>query len=550
MKLLARVLPFLVSISAFAAPQEIRIDVDAREISRSLLHARIELPAAPVVWYPKWIPGVHAPGGPVQNIAGLRFETTKGESIPWRRDDEEQCQFHLTLPAGVDRVVANLDYICNQPSVNSSGVDSFGNSLIGVINWNTVLLYPEGVSIDSATARVNLRLPEGWQRGTALKTEKEAPEGILFAPATLRQVVDSPLICGQNFRDFDLKGKQTPPAVMHVTSESPTAIQFDDKLVARYRALVAEAVSLFGSAHFPDYHFLVVCSDGVPNNGLEHLASSFNSVGEREIIDEKKRKHWPAYLLPHEFVHSWCGKYRRPAGMVTANFNTPERTRLLWIYEGLTQYLGEVLTIRSGLLTAEEFLPQFAAKLDWLMRQSGRKWRSVEDTAISSWLLRGKSAAWAPLRRSQDYYDEGLVTWMEADAVIRDRSGGKKTLDDFCKKFFADQVNAGAVAGYELDEVTRLLNDVAPMDWKKFFHDRIEVPRQDLGLEFLETLGYRLQYAAKPSEYATERDQNRKTTNVTASLGLVVGDDGKINTVLPGCRETRQVWRPQQRLWR
>jgi predicted metalloprotease with PDZ domain len=355
--------------------------------------------------------------------------------------------------------------------------------------------------------------------------------------------VDSPLICGQNFRDFDLKGKQTPPAVMHVTSESPNAIQFDEKLIGRYRALVAEAIALFGSAHFSDYHFLVVCSDQVPNNGLEHMASSFNSVGEREIIDEKKRKHWPAYLLPHEFVHSWCGKYRRPATMVTTNFHTPERTKLLWVYEGLTQYLGEILTVRAGLLSSEDFVPQFATKLDWLMRQAGRKWRSVEDTAISSWLLRGKSAAWSSLRRSQDYYDEGMLTWMEADALIRDRSGGKKSLDDFCKKFFVTQPEAGAVAGYELDEVIRLLNEVQPMDWKKFFHDRIEVPRQDLGLDFVETLGYRLQYSAKPSEFVTERDKDRKMTTANASLGLAVSDEGKISAVVPACRATRPGWR-------
>ncbi len=534
MKLLARIVPLFAAAAVCAVAQEIKVDVDAREISRSLLHARIDLPASAVVWYPKWIPGVHAPGGPVQNLAGLRFETPKGDPITWRRDDEEQQKFHLALPAGVDRVVAHLDYICNQPSVNSSGIDSFGNSLVGVINWNTVLLYPENATIDAATARVSLRLPPEWRFGTALKPEKESPEVIAFAPLSLRQVVDSPLICGKYFRDFDLKGKQTPPVVLHVTSESPNAIQFDEKLIARYRALVAEALSLFGVAHFQEYHFLLVCSDTLPNNGLEHLASSYNSVGEREIIDEKKRKHWPAYLLPHEFVHSWCGKYRRPASMLTKNFHTPERTHLLWVYEGLTQYLGEILTVRAGLLSYEDFVPQFASKLDWLMRQSGRKWRSLEDTAISAWLLRGRSPYWASLRRSQDYYDEGLLTWMEADATIRERTGGKKSIDDFCKKFFAAQPNAPVVAGYELDEVIRHLNDVAPMDWKKFFQERIAVPRQELGLDFLQTLGYKLQYTATPSEYQKERDQNRKTTTANGSLGIAVADDGKISTVIPG----------------
>lgn len=536
MKLLAHLLLSLAAVTAFAAPQ-LSIDVDARELGRSLLHSRVEMPAAPgemIVWYPKWPPGVHAPGGPVANLGGLRFTTAKGDVLTWRRDDDEPFRFHVTVPAGVDRVVAQLDYICNQPTANSSGVDSFGNSLLGVINWNTVLVYPESTSIDVTTAKVRVRLPGGWRFGTALKTEKQTADGIDFAAGTLRTVVDSPLICGQHFRDIELTGKNTPPVFMHLVSESPAAIQIDDKLIERYRALVAESLAMFGVAHFDSYHFLVVCSDQVPNNGLEHLASSFNSVGERELIDEKKRKAWPAYLLPHELVHSWCGKYRRPASMVTTNFHTLERTRLLWIYEGLTQYLGEVLTVRAGLLTQDEFLPQFAGKVDWLMRQAGRKWRSVEDTAIASWQLRSRSPGWAQLRRSQDYYDEGLVTWLEADAIIRDKSGGQRSMDDFCRKFFAAQPKNPPISGFEIDEVLTTLRGLADYDWAKFFRERIEQPRPELGLGFLETLGYRLQYSAKQSDYAKERDTERKQTSTGASLGLGVADDGKITAVIPG----------------
>jgi len=537
MKNLVRLLPLFAALTAFAAPPQLAIEVDAREIGRALLHSKVELPATPgelIVWYPKWIPGVHAPGGPVANLGGLRFTTAKGEEVVWKRDDEEPFRFHVTVPAGADRVVAHLDYICNQPNANSSGVDSFGNSLLGVINWNTVLVYPESAHIDTATAKVKLRLPEGWRFGTALKPEQQNGEGVTFAAVTLRTVVDSPLLCGKNFRDIELTGKNTPPVFMHLASESAAAIQIDDKLVERYRALVAESLAMFGVAHFDSYHFLVVCSDQLPNNGLEHLASSFNSVGERELIDEKKRKAWPAYLLPHEFVHSWCGKYRRPATMVTTNFHTIERTKLLWIYEGLTQYLGEVLTVRAGLLSQDEFVPQFAGKLDWLMRQAGRKWRSVEDTAVASWQLRARSSSWAQLRRGQDYYDEGLVAWMEADAIIRDKSGGQRSMDDFCRKFFAKQPKNPPVAGFEIDEVFGVLKELADYDWPKFFRERIEQPRAELGLGFLDTLGYRLQYSAKQSDYARDRDTDRKVTSVTGSLGFSVADDGKIGSVIPG----------------
>lgn len=546
MKVLAPLMPLFAAMlvgfsspSAEAAgPVQIKMEVDARELNRALLHARLEVPATPgemVLWYPKWIPGVHAPAGPSQNLAGLRFETPKGEAISWKRDDEELNRFLLKVPAGVDRVIVKLDYICNQPSVNSSGVDSFGNSLLGAINWNTVLVYPEGSSIDTATASVHLRLPTSWKFGTALRAEKEAADGTTFAPETLRMLVDSPLICGEYFRTIDLKGKDTPPAFLHMTSEAASAIAIDDKLIAQYRKLVAEGVALFGGSNFESYHFLLICSDQLPKNGLEHLQSSFNSVGEREMIDEKKRKAWPAYLLPHEFVHSWCGKYRRPATMLTTTFHQPERTRLLWIYEGLTQYLGEVLTVRAGLLTQDEHVQRLAATVDFLMRQQGRQWRPLDDTAAASWQLRAHSPAWSQLRRGQDYYDEGAVVWMEADALIRDQSGGRRSLDDFCKKFFPPRPGAKVpVAPYELSEVTRLLNEVLPYDWEKFFQERVAGPKEKLGLEFLGTLGYRLQYSAKPSEYVTDREKDRKQAVATASLGLVATEDGKISSVVPG----------------
>ena len=528
---------------AFAAPNLV-IDVDAREMSRALLHSSVEFPATPgefVVWYPKWIPGIHAPGGPVANLGGLRFETVKGEAVGWRRDDDEPARFHLTVPAGADRVVAKIDYICNQPNANSSGIDSFGNSLLGVINWNTVLVYPESTLIDVTTATVRLTLPAGWRFGTALRpdgapavTPQDQPYTVAFQAESLRRVVDSPLITGANFRSIDVSSKGTPPAFLDLVSESASAIAIDDKLIANYRALVAEAVALFGGAHFSEYHFLVVCSDALPNNGLEHLASSFNSVGERELIDDKKRKAWPAYLLPHEFVHSWCGKFRRPATMVTTNFHTPERTKLLWIYEGLTQYLGEVLTVRSGLLTPEEHIARFATTIDYLRGQAGRRWRSVEDTAITSWTLRAKSANWAPLRRSQDYYDEGLVTWLAADAIIREQSGGKRSLDDFCKKFFAVKPDERPVMPYELAEVTGILKGLADYDWDTFFRDRISTPQETLDLKFLETLGYRLQFSPKPSEFVLEREKDRKSVNATGSLGLATSEDGKVVGIVPG----------------
>ena len=530
----------LTATSAFAASPDIRLDVDAHEISRSLLHSRIEMPATSgefVVWYPKWIPGVHAPAGPSENMAGLRFETPKGDAITWRRDEVEMNRFILNVPAGTNRIIAKIDYICNQPSVNSSGVDSFGSSLLGVINWNTVLLYPESATIDTVKADIHLQLPAGWKFGTSLKPDGDAKaDGLHFKADTLRRVVDSPLICGEHMRDVELTGKDTPPAYLHLLSESPSAIALDDKFLSQCRKLVAEAIALFGGSRWEDYHFLVVCSDHVPHNGLEHLCSSFNVVSERDLVDEKKRKNWSAYLLPHEFVHAWCGKFRRPATMVTTNFHTPERTKLLWIYEGLTQYFGEVLTVRSGIMSFEDNLPSLAGTLDYLMHQEGRRWRPLEDTATASWKLRAHSSFWSQLRRGQDYYPEGAVIWMEADALIREKTGGKKTLDDFAKKFFAaDRAKQPIVVPYELSEVIADLKELADVDWDKFFADRTAKTEESLNLDFFpKTLGYRLQYDATPSARAKEREAESKGVSATDSIGLSASDDGRISSIVPG----------------
>ena len=365
-------------------------------------------------------------------------------------------------------------------------------------------------------------------------TPQKEPYTVAFQRDTLRRVVDSPLICGEHFRSIDIAGKGTPPVTLHLVSESPAAIAIDDKLIAQYRALVREALALFGGAHFSEYHFLVVCSDRVPNNGLEHLSCSFNAVGERDLIDDKKRKDWPAYLLPHEFVHSWCGKFRRPAAMLTTNFHSPERTRLLWIYEGLTQYLGEVLTVRSGLLTPEEYVPKLASTIDFLRNQNGPALAVARGHGHRE---PGNSAARA--LRGLRFVAARIITtkaWSSGSKQTRSfarRAANSRSLDDFCRKFFAVKPGEAVVAPYELAEVTGILKQLADHDWEAFFRDRVSAPKETLGLSFLETLGYRVQYSPKPSEYLTEREKERKFVTATASLGLSINEDGKIATVVP-----------------
>jgi predicted metalloprotease with PDZ domain len=463
----------------------------------------------------------------VQNIGGLRFELPDGTVLTWRRDDVDMCRFHVDVPAGETTLVAKLDYIANQPSTNTIGIDTYGNSLLGVINWNTCLLYPDGANVKELLVNLSVRLPEGWKHATALETQGKADNAIQFRVTSFYEVVDSPLLCGEHLRTVPLE-QNFKPVYLHLASESPEAINLKEDLITAYGRVVAEAGAMFGSAPFDTYHFLVTCSNDLPPNGLEHLKSSLNGVSERGLIDEESIKGWNGYLLPHEFAHAWCGKYRRPVGMVTTDYHTPCKTDLLWIYEGLTQYLGEVLCVRSGLWDLDHVKQVQAAELAFLQAQTGRQWRSLEDTAIDSANLRERSRHWSGLRRSQDYYVEGRFLWLEVDAMIRGMTKNKKSLDDFCRSFFAYDPQRAPTFAYTFDEVCDELNEVASYDWGAFFKSRVEKPLDVLPTELAGKLGYRLEYVSEAPGFITKREKERGYVMALATLGMDVGNDGTV----------------------
>jgi predicted metalloprotease with PDZ domain len=533
----------------------LRVEIDARELARRLVHSDIRIPCQPGplrLWYPKWIPGCHGAGGPLQNVGGFRVETADGKPLPWKRDDVEIFCVHCDVPAGVHEVRAHVDYICNEPAVLAGGYLTYGNSSVGVLNWNTCLVYPEGATAQETRVELRLRLPEHWQYATALKSSPNkdgakddtpktdtAKNGtIAFQPVSLEELIDCPLIAGEHLRTIALD--TTPKTFLHVASESPRALQLDRKVIDLYTRVVNEAHALFGTAHYPEFHFLITCSDDLGYLGLEHLTSSMNGVRERDLLDDKKRKGWIANLIPHEYVHSWCGKYRRPAAMCTPNFHTPQKTRLLWVYEGLTEYLGEVLMVRSGLVAEPEYREMLALQVGSLMRRQGRRWRPLEDTAVASPILRAASANWNDLRRSQDYYFEGALVWLEADAIIRNLSQGKHSLDDFCKKFLGAKCSkAGAeahVVPYDLPEIVQDLKELADYDWDTFFARHVAAAQEGLPLDVVERCGYRLQYTTKPPAYLDFLQQREGATLVSArdSLGLTFQSDGRIADVAPG----------------
>jgi predicted metalloprotease with PDZ domain len=306
-------------------------------------------------------------------------------------------------------------------------------------------------------------------------------------------------------------------------------------VVGIYSRVVKEAGALFGTCHYPSFHFLVTCSDDLGYLGLEHRECSINGVRERDLVDPGHLRGWVGNLLPHEYVHSWCGKFRRPAGMCTPDFHTPQKTKLLWVYEGLAEYLGELLMVRSGMIDAAEYRRMLTATIDSLVHREGRRWRSLEDTAVASPLLRDGSPNWSELRRGQDYYFEGALIWLEADAIIRERTKGRRSLDDFCRKFLGPGPTDAHVIPYDLDDVVKALTDVCDFDWGPFLRDRTEKPLDALPLDVLTRCGYRLGYTNRPPN-PSDRIARRGGAGVSArdSLGLGFDGEGKITDVIPG----------------
>jgi predicted metalloprotease with PDZ domain len=475
-------------------------------------------------------------------VAGLRLETSDGKVIPWRRDDVDIYRVECDVPEGVREIVARLDTICSAPAVQAAGHLSYGNESVGMINWSTCVLYPEGRSCDEVHMRPSLRLPARWRFATALKAEsgagydasKPPADGLAtFKTVSLSELVDSPLLAGEHMRTIALDAGKNPPAYMHLFSEAPEALKLGQDVINLYSRVVKEAGALFGACHYLEFHFLVTCSNDFGYHGLEHLASSVNGVFERDLMDSSRRKGWVANLIPHEYVHSWCGKFRRPAGMCTPDFQSPLKTRLLWIYEGLAEYIGEVLMVRAGLADPKEYRETLGATVSNLIHHEGRRWRPLDDTAVASQVLRGHSPNWNDLRRGQDYYAEGALVWLEADAIIRDHSEGKKSLDDFCRRFLGANRTDVAVVPYELNEVINDLHELADFDWESFLKERASRPQDVLPLDVLSRCGYRVKYATEPPA-GSPISRERGGVSARDSLGLTFSPDGRIIDVVPG----------------
>ena len=516
-----------------STPPTVTIAVDATTAPRKIFHASLKIPAGPgdlTLYYPKWIPGEHAPDGPVVDLAGLKF-SAGGKTLKWRRDLLDGFTIHVEVPSGETEVSAELDFL--SPAVFEGGFSagSSATDKLALISWNQVLLYPKGWTSDELNYTASLKLPAGWKFGTPLPVASQSGNEIHFATCSLTTLVDSPVISGEFLKVVPLA--QDPPTEMDIAADSAADLDAPQETWDHYRNLVEQAQRLFGAHHYRDYHFLYTLSDHVAHFGLEHHESDDSRVDERTLVDSRWHKI-SASLLPHEYVHSWNGKYRRPADLATPDYQQPMQDDLLWVYEGLTNYLGFVLTARSGLLRADQDRDDLAMTAAALDSTPGRQWRNLQDTADAAPQLYFSPEAWRSWRRSTDFYAEDTLNWLWADVIIRQQSKGKKTLDDFCKLFHGAPSTGPMVKPYTFEDVVNTLNQVAAYDWRGFWTERLTNHGPGAPLGGIEGSGWKLVYDETPSEMTQNSAEMSRGVAAASAIGLELRDDGDIDDTVEG----------------
>lgn len=514
-------------------PGPITLQVDATDLDRKIFRVRETLPVRPgrlTLLYPRWIPGHHGPTADAGKLAGLKL-SAGGTPLAWTRDAVEPHVFHVDVPQGASSLQVEFQYL--SPVTPDTGRVTMTREMLGV-QWHAVLLYPAGHAVKRIDVAPSLRLPAGWQHGTALRPDAARPatDGWThYRNVSVETLVDSPVFAGRHFKRVELEAAGARrPVVLNMMGDDAAQIAATEEQLNAHRQLVVQADKLFGSRHFAHYDFLLAMSDSFGGIGLEHHESSENGVKPGYFKDWGKAIV-SRELLPHEYVHSWNGKFRRPAELTTAHYNEPMHDSLLWLYEGQTQYWGRVLAARSALVTPEQARDAWATLAAWAERRAGRQWRNLQDTTNEAIIGYRAQKDWHDWQRGADYYDEAALAWLDVDTLIRERSAGRKSLDDFARAFFGVEDGRVAPLTYTFDDVVRTLNGVLAHDWAKFLRERLD-NHDKAPLDGLARAGWKLAYTEQPSEFFKAAEAEAKRTHLNHSIGLSVDNgNGKITTV-------------------
>ena len=503
------------------------LQVDATDIDRAIFEVRQVIPVEQgkplVLLYPQWLPGKHGPRGALAEMTGLVIRAG-GKTLRWTRDPVEVYAFHVDVPEGIRSV--DVEFQFTAPVRESEGRINVTPNMMNV-QWEQVALYPAGHFTRAIQIKPSITLPEGWTGVAALDGAKLTGNRIDYGITDFETLVDSPMFAGPHYKKWDLGNNVT----LNVWADDPKYLAAKPEQIAAHRALVDESILLFGSKHFDRYEFLLGLTEELGGIGLEHHRSSENTR-ETDYFTEWDDNMSERGLLPHEFTHSWNGKFRRPATMWTPNYSSPMRDNLLWVYEGQTSYWDLVLAARSGLQSKEMVLGEWAKYAGFYAEQPGRAWRSVEDTTHDPIFGARKAKPFASQARGEDYYNESSLIWLDADMTIRALSEGAKSLDDFAKAFFGVRDKDWGVLTYDFDEVVRTLNAVQPYDWAKFLDSRLRQPNQPAPLAGLEKGGYRLVWKEDPNIFDKELMKEGGSFNLTHSLGLTLDKDAKVTSVM------------------
>lgn len=503
-----------------AYPGSITLKVDLSDLDRKIFTVHESIPVKPgplTLLYPEWLPGNHAPRGPIDGLAGLLI-SAGGHPVEWVRDPVNVYAFHLQVPTGARQLELEFEYA--SPLVRDQGRTTVTPDMLG-LQWNTVVLYPAGFNATRISIAPSITLPEGWEFAGALDVDARRGANVRFKQTSLDSLVDSPLFAGRYFRSLDLDPGAKTPVHLNVFADSADTLEVRPQQLAAHHKLVLETYAMLGPPHYDRYEFLLAISDHFGDIGLEHHRSSENRRPPNYFLEWDKVAAGRD-LLPHELSHSWNGKFRRPAGLATPDFNVPMHNSLLWVYEGLTNYLAAVLATRSG-LWSEDFGRQSWASLAANMdrNRQGRAWRALEDTTEQPLITARRPLSWLSWQRTEDYYTEGELLWLDIDTRIRELTRDRKSLDDFAKAFF--QVpGASGVSTYSLADVVQALKAVAPFDWEKYLNERLYGHGPGAPLEGLTRGGWKLVFTEYPSEYGRSLEDQRKAVDFTYSLGFAV----------------------------